>query len=102
MTALIGFFAARRKAIGYTLAALAQLITEAIPQTNSQNALLLHGILAVLGFVMVYTPANDSTKPDSVEAYLDQLVRGDEPKPAAPAAVADTATLPALPPVPLG
>lgn len=86
MHVIVTFLGQRRKAVAAILGAAAELITEAIPQANSQNALLLHSVLAFITVFMVHATPNDGPT-DSIASFIDDLVNGD-PKHAVPAAPA--------------
>lgn len=104
MSEVLAFVAARRKALGYIVAALAEYVTTLLPQANPGNAQVLHGVVLLCGFLLVYLPSNDVEDP-SVSQLLDSLVKGDTspPKHEAPP---DPPTEPSprsdLPPVPIG
>jgi hypothetical protein len=69
----------RRKAIAAVLGVAAELITQAVPQTNPENALVLHSVLAVITVWMVHATPNDPPI-DSISEFVDDLVKGDQPK----------------------
>lgn len=78
MPALFSFIAARRKALGYIVAAVAEYITQLLPQSNAQNAQVLHSIVLALGFLLVYLPENvkAAAAGDGVQSFIDDLVKG--------------------------
>lgn len=81
MSGLLAFVAARRKALGYIVAALAEYVTTLLPQANAQNSQVLHSIVLALGFLLVYLPENvkaAAAEPD-VQQFIDQLAKGDSP-----------------------
>lgn len=88
MSKFIQVLGQRRKAIAALLGVAAELITEAVPQTNPQNALLLHAVLAVVTVFMVHATPNDGKPADSVQEFIDDLIHGDPKHAAAPAAPA--------------
>lgn len=76
MNPVLSFLAQRRKAIAALLGVSSELITQAVPQTNEQNALILHSVLAVITVWMVHASPND-TPTDSISEFVDDLVHGD-------------------------
>lgn len=90
------FFGQRRKALGYILAAVAELVVQAVPQTNPQNALVLHAVVAILGLFVVHGVPND---PPSLDEELEALLHGDATLPSPVAAAAPAYTLPSVPAV---
>lgn len=91
MAGVFSFIAARRKALGYIVAAAAEYITQLLPQANEQNAQVLHGIVLALGFLLVYLPENVKQSVEAnapaINSFIDSIVRG-EPKHAVSAPVA--------------
>lgn len=75
MNPVLTFLAERRKAIAYLFTALAELIVQAVPQTNPQNALLLHAVIAGLGLFLVHGVPNEPAP--SAAQVLTDLVVGD-------------------------
>jgi hypothetical protein len=79
MKQVLAFLGARRKAVAAILGVASELIAQAIPQTNEQNALVLHSVLAVITVWMVHATPNDPPI-DSISEFVDDLVKGDPPK----------------------
>jgi hypothetical protein len=73
---VLSFLGQRRKAIAAVLGLGSELIAQAIPQTNSQNALVLHSVLAAITVFMVHATPNDAPT-DSISEFVDDLVKGD-------------------------
>lgn len=92
MSAIGSFLGQRRKAVAAILGAAAELITQAVPQTNEQNALLLHSVLAIITVFMVHATPNDGPA-DSVQSFIDDLVHGDPKHAAAPVAAPAVSSL---------
>lgn len=81
MSQVFAFIASRRKALGYIVAAVAEYVTQLLPQANAGNAQVLHGIVLALGFLLVYLPENVkqavAANSPAINSFIDGLVSGD-------------------------